>query len=161
MCFWACRRVLPSLVAAACLLAGAAGPPHCHYPPPPLISATLLPFPAPPPVPPRRQYNLLSGESVTADLYVSAMPVDIVKKLMPEPWYNMPSGFFSRMDKLVGVPVINIHIWFDRKLTTGGCARGSVGLGVCCVLWVCGPLGRCCCCCCWRRRRRMLWQVLR
>ena len=26
-----------------------------------------------------------------------------------------------RLDKLVGVPVINIHIWFDRKLTTGGC----------------------------------------
>lgn len=23
-----------------------------------------------------------------------------------------------RLDKLVGVPVINIHIWFDRKLTT-------------------------------------------
>ena len=56
---------------------------------------------------------------MTADLYVSAMPVDIMKKLMPQPWYAMPSGFFSRMDKLVGVPVINIHIWFDRKLTTG------------------------------------------
>jgi hypothetical protein len=80
-------------------------------------------------VPYRRQYNLLSGESVTADLYVSAMPVDIVKKLMPEPWYNMPSGFFSRMDKLVGVPVINIHIWFDRKLTTGAQMRAGI------VLW--------------------------
>eukprot|EP00887_Chlorella_sp_A99_P002013 scaffold18.g2013.t1 len=55
------------------------------------------------------RYNLLNGESLEADLYVSAMPVDIVKKLMPEPW---------RLDKLVGVPVINIHIWFDRKLTT-------------------------------------------
>ncbi len=37
----------------------------------------------------RRQYNLLSGEAITADLYVSAMPVDIVKKLMPAPWYQM------------------------------------------------------------------------
>jgi hypothetical protein len=27
-------------------------------------------------------------------------------------------GTCRRMDKLVGVPVINIHIWFDRKLTT-------------------------------------------
>ncbi len=36
-----------------------------------------------------RQYNLLNGESITADLYVSAMPVDIVKKLMPEPWGKM------------------------------------------------------------------------
>lgn len=40
-----------------------------------------------------RQYNLLTGESITADLYVSAMPVDIVKKLMPEPWGRM--DFFS------------------------------------------------------------------
>lgn len=39
--------------------------------------------------PSRRQYNLLSGDSITADLYVSAMPVDIVKKLMPAPWYQM------------------------------------------------------------------------
>jgi uncharacterized protein with NAD-binding domain and iron-sulfur cluster len=69
---------------------------------------------------------------VTADLYVSAMPVDIVKKLMPEPWYNMPSGFFSRMDKLVGVPVINIHIWFDRKLTTGAQMRAGIAA---CLNW--------------------------
>lgn len=40
-------------------------------------------------LPPCRQYNLLTGESITADLYVSAMPVDIVKKLMPEPWGRM------------------------------------------------------------------------
>jgi len=42
--------------------------------------------------------------------------VDIMKKLMPKQWYEKP--FFSKLDKLVGVPVINIHIWFDRKLTT-------------------------------------------
>lgn len=42
-----------------------------------------------PPLPCHRQYNLLTGESLTADLYVSAMPVDIVKKLMPEPWGRM------------------------------------------------------------------------
>ena len=63
-----------------------------------------------------KQFNLLNGESVTGDLYVSAMPVDIMKKLMPEPWGQMQ--FFKKLDKLNGVPVINIHIWFDRKLTT-------------------------------------------
>lgn len=26
--------------------------------------------------------------------------------------------YFKRLDGLEGVPVINIHIWFDRKLTT-------------------------------------------
>lgn len=61
-------------------------------------------------------FNLLNGENITGDLYISAMPVDIMKKLMPEQWYKM--DFFRRMDKLVGVPVINIHIWFDCKLST-------------------------------------------
>jgi 15-cis-phytoene desaturase len=62
------------------------------------------------------RFRMLSGEALEADLYVSAMPVDIVKKLLPDRWAAMP--FFSRMEKLVGVPVINIHLWFDRKLTT-------------------------------------------
>lgn len=63
-----------------------------------------------------KKFNLLNGESIEADLYISAMPVDIVKKLMPEPWSKMK--FFSGLEKLNGVPVINIHIWFDRKLST-------------------------------------------
>lgn len=63
-----------------------------------------------------KQYNLLDGTSIKGDLYVSAMPVDIVKKLMPDQWAETP--FFRKLDKLKGVPVINIHIWFDRKLTT-------------------------------------------
>ena len=53
--------------------------------------------------------------TLTADAYVSAMPVDPFKLLMPEPWKQMP--FFSKLDGLRGVPVINIHLWFDRKLT--------------------------------------------
>jgi len=52
---------------------------------------------------------------MTADAYVSAMPVDILKLLMPEPWKPLP--YFDKLKSLVGVPVINIHIWFDRKLT--------------------------------------------
>lgn len=42
--------------------------------------------------------------------------VDIVKLLLPKQWSQMP--FFKKLDGLEGVPVINIHIWFDRKLTT-------------------------------------------
>jgi len=53
---------------------------------------------------------------ITADAYVSAMPVDLMKKLMPSEW-RAGSEYFSRLDNLVGVPVINVHIWFDRKLT--------------------------------------------
>ncbi|KAK9814429.1 hypothetical protein WJX72_005795 [[Myrmecia] bisecta] len=63
-----------------------------------------------------RNYKLTSGETVEGDLYLSAMPVDILKRLLPEQWRPMP--YFKKLDKLVGVPVINVHIWFDRKLST-------------------------------------------
>jgi 15-cis-phytoene desaturase len=43
------------------------------------------------------------------------MPVDPFKLLLPEPWKQMP--YFKKLDGLNGVPVINIHLWFDRKLT--------------------------------------------
>ena len=54
-------------------------------------------------------------EVVTADAYVSAMSVDVLKALLPEPW--KPLDYFSKLDGLEGVPVINLHLWFDRKLT--------------------------------------------
>jgi 15-cis-phytoene desaturase len=43
------------------------------------------------------------------------MPVDVIKVLMPEPWREIE--FFEKMQGLEGVPVINLHLWFDRKLT--------------------------------------------
>lgn len=52
---------------------------------------------------------------IEADAYVSALPVDPLKLLLPEPWKTMP--YFQQLDGLQGVPVINIHLWFDRKLT--------------------------------------------
>lgn len=56
-----------------------------------------------------------ADEVVTADAYVSALPVDVMKVLMPEPWQGI--NFFQRLQDLEGVPVINIHLWFDRKMT--------------------------------------------
>lgn len=61
-------------------------------------------------------FKMANGESVTADLYVSAMPVDILKILLPSSWKQEP--FFDKLKGLEGVPVINVHLWFDRKLTT-------------------------------------------
>jgi len=55
-----------------------------------------------------------NGEEVVADEYVSAMPVDIVKRMVPKEWQNMP--YFRQFDELEGIPVINLHMWFDRKL---------------------------------------------
>ncbi len=54
-------------------------------------------------------------EVFTADLYVSAMPVDPLKVMLPQPWRKM--DYFKQLEGLEGVPVINVHLWFDRKLT--------------------------------------------
>jgi 15-cis-phytoene desaturase len=54
-------------------------------------------------------------EIVEADLYISAMSVDVMKVLMPQPWKKM--AFFQKLEGLEGVPVINLHLWFDRKIT--------------------------------------------
>ncbi|MCM0590796.1 MAG: 15-cis-phytoene desaturase [Gloeotrichia echinulata IR180] len=62
-----------------------------------------------------RGLNGAEDEIFTADLYVSALPVDPFKVILPEPWKQME--FFSKLEGLEGVPVINLHLWFDRKLT--------------------------------------------
>nr|QMU23691.1 5-cis-phytoene desaturase [Eleocharis dulcis] len=61
-----------------------------------------------------RQFVLTDGSVVTGDAYVFATPVDILKLLLPEEWKEI--SYFKKLEKLVGVPVINVHIWFDRKL---------------------------------------------
>lgn len=62
-----------------------------------------------------RGLNGAPEETLTADLYVSAVPVDPFKLLLPEPWKQYE--YFQKLDGLNGVPVINLHLWFDRKLT--------------------------------------------
>ncbi|KAJ8598070.1 hypothetical protein CTAYLR_005557 [Chrysophaeum taylorii] len=53
-------------------------------------------------------------EIVVADEYVLAMPVDVTKRLIPREWSTMP--FFSQLDGLEGVPVINVQLWFDGAI---------------------------------------------
>ena len=61
------------------------------------------------------EYLLMrSGEKVVADEYVSALPVDVFKRMTPRKWQNMP--YFRQFDELEGIPVINLHLWFDSKL---------------------------------------------
>jgi 15-cis-phytoene desaturase len=60
-------------------------------------------------------FNGANDREVLADAYVSAMSVDAIKALMPEPWRAMP--YFQQLNELEGVPVISVQIWFDRKLT--------------------------------------------
>jgi len=56
-----------------------------------------------------------SGEKIVADEYVSAMPVDVFKRMIPEKWSTMP--YFRQFDNLEGIPVISLHLWFDSKLS--------------------------------------------
>jgi len=60
--------------------------------------------------------KLTDGSEIEGDVYISAVPVDIMKLLIPEEWKSMPE--FNKLDGLEGVPVINVHIWFDRTLDT-------------------------------------------
>ena len=62
-----------------------------------------------------RGLNGAEDEIIHADAYVSAMPVDVMKVFVPEPWQGI--SFFRKIQGLEGVPVINIHLWFDRKMT--------------------------------------------
>lgn len=41
--------------------------------------------------------------------------VDIFKLLVPESWKDIQ--YFKRLEKLVGVPVINVHIWLVYTCT--------------------------------------------
>ena len=62
-----------------------------------------------------RGCNGAEEEMLTADAYVSAMPVDPLKLMLPPSWKEM--DFFKQLEGLEGVPVINVHLWFDQKLT--------------------------------------------
>ena len=56
---------------------------------------------------------LRGGEEVVADEYVSALPVDVLKRVVPEKWSTMP--YFKQLDELEGIPVMNLQLWFDTK----------------------------------------------
>jgi 15-cis-phytoene desaturase len=62
--------------------------------------------------------TLSDGTDVTADVYVSAVPVDVCKKLLPPAWAATP--FFKKIAALQGVPVINLQLVSARALTCGG-----------------------------------------
>lgn len=77
-----------------------------------------------------KSLKLANGSEVEADYYVSAVPVDVFKRLVPKQWSAMP--YFRQLDELEGIPVINIQLWFDRKLdsTDGLCFSRSPLLSV-------------------------------
>jgi 15-cis-phytoene desaturase len=60
--------------------------------------------------------TLRNGEEIVADEYISAMPVDVLKRFVPKAWSQLP--YFEQLKELEGIPVINIQLWFDSKLNS-------------------------------------------
>jgi uncharacterized protein with NAD-binding domain and iron-sulfur cluster len=56
----------------------------------------------------KRLVTLDDGTQATANVYVSAMPVDVLKRLIPSNWSQMP--YFCQLKELEGIPVINIQV---------------------------------------------------
>ncbi|KAH9649464.1 15-cis-phytoene desaturase /chromoplastic [Citrus sinensis] len=62
-----------------------------------------------------KNFLLTNGNVIDGDAYVFATPVDILKLQLPENWKEM--AYFKRLEKLVGVPVINIHICEWKRIS--------------------------------------------
>ncbi len=62
-----------------------------------------------------REITLRDGESVKADVYVSALPFHTLRNVLDQEQLDSP--FFSPMKGLVNSPIFSITLWFDRPIT--------------------------------------------
>lgn len=60
-------------------------------------------------------FVLDDGSVIEGDLYISAMPVHNLRKVLPEALRSMP--FFGNLRHLKGQPVITAQLYFDRPVT--------------------------------------------
>ncbi len=58
--------------------------------------------------------TLANGEKVKADTYVSAVPFDLLLKMLPNWTLELPH--FSQLRNLEYSPITGVHLWFDREL---------------------------------------------
>ena len=61
--------------------------------------------------------QLRNGEISTADYYLCALPIHDLNKVLPDT-LKQHDPFFGRLEKLEGVPVISVQIWYDREITS-------------------------------------------
>ncbi|MYI99230.1 MAG: NAD(P)-binding protein [Gemmatimonadetes bacterium] len=64
--------------------------------------------------------SLQDGSSVEAEAYLSALPFDVLCKLLPKSQASDP--YFSMLDGLSVSPITAVHVWFDRPVTELGYA---------------------------------------
>jgi uncharacterized protein with NAD-binding domain and iron-sulfur cluster len=61
--------------------------------------------------------ELASGETITADFYVSALPHYALQSALPQEAGRLP--FFQQIEGLETSPIVNIHLWYDRPVMEG------------------------------------------
>ena len=61
--------------------------------------------------------RLANGEVLTADHYLCALPVHNLNRVFPDS-LKTERKFFGNLEKLEGVPVISVQIWYDRQITS-------------------------------------------
>ncbi|KAA6232717.1 FAD-dependent oxidoreductase [Chlorobium phaeovibrioides] len=60
--------------------------------------------------------QLKNGEILTADYYLSALPIHNLNRVLPES-LKEHDRFFKVLEHLEGVPVISVQLWYDREIT--------------------------------------------
>ncbi len=65
-----------------------------------------------------KSIELASGESFSAAVYVSALPFDILLRVLPSEMVEA-QPFFRQLRGLETSPIINIHLWYDRPVMGG------------------------------------------
>ena len=59
--------------------------------------------------------ELRSGERLSAQQFVLAVPQHRVGSFLPDEWQSQPP--FDRVDQLQTAPIASVHLWFDRSIT--------------------------------------------
>lgn len=62
-----------------------------------------------------RGVQLRNGEILDADYYVSALPIHDLCRVLPES-LKSHDRFFGNLDRLEGVPVISVQLWYDKEI---------------------------------------------
>ena len=58
--------------------------------------------------------RLSDGQVLQADAYVSALPFDILLKVLPDDLRREP--FFAGLAQLTSSPIVGIHLWYDKPV---------------------------------------------
>ncbi len=60
---------------------------------------------------------LTEAGELAADAYLVAVPPEQLASLLPEPLRK--DAFFARADRIQQSPIVNVHLWYDRRIWDG------------------------------------------